>query len=217
MVYNIHRDFHRSEIMKPLTDKQKEVFKFIREYISRKNYPPSIREICAAFGLRSSSTAHLYLTALENKGYIRREPAKPRAIELLVAGNDVSGDALFVPIVGVITAGKPILAAENIEGYFPLPLELFPGSDGVFMLRIKGDSMINAGLMDGDYIMVQQQRDAQNGDIIVALLEDEEATVKRFFKEKGHIRLQPENDNYEPIITEDLVVLGKVVGLFRKM
>ncbi|NLI69453.1 MAG: transcriptional repressor LexA [Firmicutes bacterium] len=202
--------------MKPLTDKQKEIFQFIRDHITRRNYPPSIREICNAFGLRSTSTAHFYLTALEKKGYIRREPARPRAIELLVPDDGGADDAVFVPIVGTITAGKPILAAENIEGYFPLPLDLFPGTDGKFMLRIRGDSMINAGMMDGDYILVQQQRDARNGDIIVALIENDEATVKRFFKESEYIRLQAENDDYEPIITENITVLGKVVGLFRK-
>lgn len=206
--------------MKPLTAKQKNVLDYLIKEIAEKKYPPSIRDICAALGLSSTSSAHLYLKVLEEKGYIRRDPTKTRAIELLSpgAGEDVyfnEKNTFNVPIVGEVTAGKPVLAEENIEGYFPLPLEFFPNSEGNFMLRIKGDSMINAGMFDGDYILVRQQRDAQNGDIVVALLDDE-ATVKRFFRDNGKVRLQPENDNYEPVYLDEVIILGKVNGLFRK-
>ncbi len=204
--------------MKPLTTKQKNVLDYLKKEIAETKYPPSIRDICSALGLRSTSTAHLYLKILEEKGYIRRDPSKTRAIELLTPADSFyinHKNTYNVPIIGEVTAGKPILAEENIEGYFPLPLEFFPNSEGNFMLRIKGDSMINAGMFGGDYILVRQQRDAQNGDIVVALMDDE-ATVKRFFRENGKVRLQPENENYDPVYLDDLVILGKVIGLFRK-
>lgn len=204
--------------LKPLTAKQKSVLDYLKKEIAEKKYPPSIRDICSALGLSSTSSAHLYLKVLEEKGYIRRDPTKPRAIEVLIPKDDIvyyNKKTFNVPIVGEVTAGKPILAEENIEGYFPLPLDFFPNSEGNFMLRIKGDSMINAGMFDGDYILVRQQRDAQNGDIVVALLQDE-ATVKRFFRENGSIKLQPENENYDPVYIDDIIILGRVIGLFRK-
>ncbi len=186
------------------------------------NYPPTVRDICAAFGLKSSSTAHFYLKTLEKKGYIRRNPQKPRAIELLSPqvreekAQEKKEDIFYVPVVGEVTAGKPVLAEENIAEYYPLPRELFPGSANSFILHLKGDSMKNAGILDGDYILVKQQNYAQNGDIVVALLEND-ATVKRFFKEDGKIKLKPENEEYKTVVSEQVTILGKVMGLIRKM
>lgn len=207
--------------MKPLTEKQRNVLSFLEREIAEKKYPPSIRDICAALNLSSTSSAHLYLKILEEKGYIRRDPTKPRAIEVLIPSNESLYENEYIkdkgiPIIGEVAAGKPLFAEENIEGYFPVKEPFFNSDDGLFMLRIKGDSMINAGMFDGDHIIVRKQSDAGNGDIIVALLDDE-ATVKRFFRENGKVRLQPENEKFEAVYVEEVKVLGKVVGLFRKL
>ncbi|HHU78855.1 MAG: transcriptional repressor LexA [Caldicoprobacterales bacterium] len=199
---------------KALSEKQKKILEFLKEEIRTKGYPPSVREICNAVGLKSTSTVHGYLERLEKKGFIRRDPAKPRAIEILDDTVFLSKKELVnVPIVGRVTAGQPILAVENIEDTFPIPVEYLKNSD-VFMLSVRGESMINAGILDGDYVIVQKQSTAQNGDMIVALIEDE-ATVKTFYKEKDHIRLQPENPNMEPILVRDVSILGKVIGVIR--
>lgn len=203
--------------MKSLSSRQKDVLEYLQKIIAQQNYPPSVREICSALGFRSSSTAHAHLAALERKGYIRKDPTKPRAIKVLVSEeNEVPGKVFPVPLVGDVAAGKPILAHENIESYFPLPVEYFPSSEDIFMLQIKGDSMVNAGIHDGDYVIVRRGQEVLNGDIVVALLEDD-ATVKRFFRENGKIRLQPENENYEPTYHHNIAIQGKVIGLFRKM
>lgn len=200
----------------PLTRRQEEILNFIKSEVQEKGYPPSVREIGKAVGLSSSSTVHAHLSQLEKKGYIRRDPTKPRAIELLEEDFFLSfRDISPVPVVGNVTAGQPILAEENIIEYFPLPRD-FVKEDRIFMLSVEGDSMINVGIFDGDYIAVRQQTTAVNGDIVVALIDDE-ATVKRFYMENGKIRLQPENDYYEPLILNSVNVLGKVIGLFRKM
>ncbi len=202
-----------------LSNKQLEILNYMKMEINKKGYPPSVREICEAVGLRSTSTVHGHLSKLEDKGYIRRDPTKPRAIEIL--SNDPFSDFSYnkemvnVPIIGKVTAGQPILAVENIEDTFPLPIE-FIDHGNTFILNVKGDSMIEAGILDNDYVVIRQQSVASNGDIIVALIDDE-ATVKRFFKEADHIRLQPENSLLEPIILKDVVILGKVTGVFRKL
>ncbi len=198
---------------KNLTERQLEILTYIKQEIKTKGYPPSVREIGSAVGLSSSSTVHAHLNKLEEKGYIRRDPTKPRAIEVY-DGHIHSREMVDVPIVGRVTAGLPILAVENIEDTFPLPLD-FLNTDDVYILKIQGDSMNNAGIIDGDLVVVKKQSTAQNGDIVVALLGDE-ATVKRFFREGNHIRLQPENELYEPIITRDAMVLGKVTALVRR-
>jgi repressor LexA len=197
-------------------DKQKRILDFIKDEIRAKGYPPSVREICDAVGLKSTSTVHGYLERLEKKGYIRRDPTKPRAIEILDDTSYISQKELVnVPVVGRVTAGQPILAVENIEDTFPLPVERLHNSD-VFMLSIKGESMLGAGIFDGDYVIVKQQSTAKNGDIIVALIEDE-ATVKTFYKEADHFRLQPENPAMDPILTKEVSILGKVIGVIRFM
>lgn len=198
-----------------LTIKQQEILDFIKSEINSKGYPPSVREICSAVGLKSTSTVHGHLDRLEKRGLIRRDPTKPRAIEVL---DDFSyeKEIINVPIVGSVAAGQPILAVENIEDRFPIPADFFPNKNQMFMLQVRGQSMIGSGIMDGDYIIVQQQSTANNGDIVVALIDDS-ATVKTFYKEKDYIRLQPENPSMEPIIVDDCVILGKAVGLFRKM
>ncbi|MDI9512516.1 MAG: transcriptional repressor LexA [Caldicoprobacterales bacterium] len=199
-----------------LSDKQKRILDFIKDEIRSKGYPPSVREICDAVGLKSTSTVHGYLERLEKKGYIRRDPTKPRAIEILDDTSYISQKELVnVPVVGRVTAGQPILAVENIEDTFPLPVERLHNSD-VFMLSIKGESMLGAGIFDGDYVIVKQQSTAKNGDIIVALIEDE-ATVKTFYKEADHFRLQPENPAMDPILTKEVSILGKVIGVIRFM
>ncbi len=202
--------------MEPLTDKQRRVLKFIEQEVARCNYPPSVREIGKALGISSTATVHGYLDLLEEKGYITRMATKPRAIKLLVSteGNPEL-KCSFAPLVGRITAGLPVLAEENREGYFPIPEHLSVG-ENCFVLKVEGDSMIEAGINDGDYVIVRQQFSAENGEIVAALL-DEEATVKRFFREINGIRLQPENSSYEPIIAADVNILGKVVALFRKL
>ncbi|NLP36723.1 MAG: transcriptional repressor LexA [Firmicutes bacterium] len=203
--------------MDNLTPRQRQILEYIRREVKIKNYPPSVREIGEAVGLSSSSTVHAHLAKLEEKGFIRRDPSKPRAIELLREEPDplFVPETVQVPIVGQVTAGQPILAEENIEDYFPLPKMMVHG-DSVFMLQVRGDSMINAGIMDGDYVIVRQQYQANNGEIVVAML-DGEATVKRFYKGKDHIILQPENDLYEPIRSPEIRVIGKVIGVFRSL
>lgn len=199
-----------------ITSKQKEILEYIKETILKKGYPPTVREICEAVRLKSTSSVHSHLETLERNGYIRRDPTKPRAMEIL---DDTFGltrrEMVQVPMIGTVAAGQPILAEENIEDYFPIPAELLPNSQ-TFMLRIKGNSMINVGIFDGDQVIVEQTSTADNGDIIVALIDDS-ATVKRFYKEDGHYRLQPENDEMDPIIVSELNVLGKVIALFRRM
>lgn len=195
-----------------LSKKEQEVYDFIKRQIDEEGYPPSVREICIAVGLSSPSTVHRYINSLEEKGYIIKSGSKKRAIKLPKQENGV--DVLSVPVVGSVAAGQPILAEENIEEYFPLPIN-YASKNEMFMLRVRGESMINAGILDGDYVIVEQQNTATNGEIVVALLEDN-ATVKTFFKEKDHIRLQPENDSLLPIITKDVKILGKVSGIFRK-
>ena len=181
-----------------------------------KGYPPAVREICQAVHLRSTSSVHSHLETLERKGYIRRDPTKPRAIEIIDDDfNLARREIVHIPIVGTITAGEPILAVENIEDYFPMQPDFISSRD-TFMLHVRGESMINAGIMDGDLVIVQQQPTADNGDIVVAMIDDS-ATVKRFYKEDGHYRLQPENDAMDPIIVPEVSVIGKVIGLYRSM
>ncbi|NLU09534.1 MAG: transcriptional repressor LexA [Tepidanaerobacter acetatoxydans] len=198
-----------------LTHRQKQILDYIHNYFKTKGYPPSVREICVATNLKSTATVHSYLVQLEEKGYIKRDPQKPRAIEIMDTGIVIDKDVVQIPLVGKVTAGEPILAQENIENVFPFPKEMLPDAN-VFMLAVKGDSMIEAGILNGDYVMIQSTNTAKNGDIVVALLEEDEATIKRFYKESDHIRLQPENPFMEPIIVKDLKILGKVVGLYRK-
>ncbi|MHB8126846.1 MAG: transcriptional repressor LexA [Desulfitobacteriaceae bacterium] len=200
-----------------LSQRQSEILEFIKKEIRLKGYPPSVREIGDAVKLMSSSTVHGHLQTLEEKGYIRRDPTKPRAIEILdsSSGSNNKKQVVHVPIVGRVTAGQPILAIQNIEDTFPLPAELVR-DETVFMLKVWGDSMIEAGILDGDHILVRQQSLARNGDIVVAMI-GEEATVKRFYKEKTLIRLQPENSTMDPIYSQDVVILGKVIGVFRML
>jgi repressor LexA len=197
-----------------ISNKQKEILEYLKSQIINKGYPPAVREICEAVKLKSTSSVHSHLETLEKNGYIRRDPSKPRAIEIIDDEFNLTRRELVnVPIVGSIAAGQPILAVENIESYFPIPSEYMPNEE-TFMLKVKGDSMINAGIHNGDFILVQKQSHAKNGDYVVALL-GEEVTVKTFYKENGYYRLQPENDLLEPIIVSELNILGKVIGLFR--
>jgi repressor LexA len=197
-----------------ISEKQKEILEYIKSEILNKGYPPAVREICTAVHLKSTSSVHSHLETLEKNGYIRRDPTKPRAIEIMDDNfNLVRREVVNVPMVGSVAAGQPILAVENIDSYFPVPSEFMPNAE-TFMLRVKGESMINAGILDGDSILVQRQNTARNGEIVVALLDDS-ATVKTFYKENGHFRLQPENDTMDPIIVEDVQILGKVFGVFR--
>lgn len=197
-----------------ITPKQQEILDFIKSEILNKGYPPAVRDICEAVHLKSTSSVHSHLETLEKNGYIRRDPTKPRAIEIIDEQfNLTRREMVNVPMVGTVAAGQPILAQEHIEGYFPIPAEYMPNAD-CFMLKVKGDSMVNAGIFSGDYIMVRQQSNAENGEMVVALVEDS-ATVKTFYKEEGHIRLQPENDSMDPIIVDDVQILGKVFGVFR--
>lgn len=201
-----------------LSQKQIEILLYIKNELQRRGYPPAVREICKGVGLKSTSTVHGHLEKLEAKGYIRRDPTKPRAIEILDKDDDLlfaTKKTIDIPILGKVTAGAPILAVENIEDTYPVPLELAEGNN-LFMLKIQGESMIEAGILDGDLVMVKEQNHARNGEIVVALL-GEEATVKRFFKEKDVVRLQPENQFMEPIYSKEVSILGKVVGLYRKM
>ncbi len=198
-----------------ISSKQEQILNYIKENILDKGYPPTVRDICAAVGLSSTSSVHAHLNTLEERGYIRRDPTKPRAIEILDdEGFNLSRrEIVNVPIIGTVAAGQPILAEENITDYFPVPPEYLTNNQ-TFMLKVKGNSMINAGILYGDTIIVEQTNTAKNGDIVVALIEDS-ATVKTYYKENGHYRLQPENDTMEPIIVDDLMIIGKVIGLFR--
>lgn len=203
--------------MKKVSKRQEDILEFIKEEVRTKGYPPSVREIGEAVGLASSSTVHGHLNRLESKGLIRRDPTKPRAIEILDQDNISKQGVIHVPLVGKVTAGLPITAIENIEEYFPIPDSYGTSDDHIFMLEIMGESMIEAGILDGDYVIVKQQASANNGDIVVAMTEENEATVKRFYKEEGHFRLQPENSSMDPIIVENVSILGKVVGLYRNV
>lgn len=203
--------------MEKLSPRQKLILEFIEREVAEKGYPPSVREIGEAVGLASSSTVHGHLGKLESKGYIRRDPTKPRAIELLsptTQAQRTNRNIVNVPIVGKVTAGQPILAVENIEAHFPISKEFLPGDSEIFSLNVSGDSMIEAGIFDGDIVFVRQQEYADNGDIVVALIDDE-ATVKRFYREADHIRLQPENSTMTPILVKEATILGKVIGVFR--
>ncbi len=204
------------EHMSKLSPRQQAILNYIKKEVEEKGYPPSVREIGEAVGLASSSTVHGHLSRLEKKGFIRRDPTKPRAIEILdrPAAERRTDDAVMVPLVGKVTAGEPITAVENIEEYIPLPKKL-AGNGKHFILTVQGDSMINAGIHDEDLVIVRQQPTAENGDIVVAMTPEEEATVKRFYKEKDYVRLQPENDLMEPILLPRVTILGKVVGLIR--
>ena len=197
-----------------ITDKQKEILEFMKQEILNKGYPPTVRDICEAVKLKSTSSVHSHLETLEKNGYIRRDPTKPRAIEIIDDSfNLTRREVANVPLVGRVAAGQPILAVENIESYFPIPTEYLPNSE-TFMLKVKGESMINAGIFDGDNVLVEKCNTARNGDIVVALVDDS-ATVKTFYKEANHIRLQPENDTMDPIIVDNCEILGKVFGVFR--
>jgi repressor LexA len=205
-------------MLSKVSNRQQAILEFIKKEVRSKGYPPSVREIGEAVGLASSSTVHGHLDRLEKKGLIRRDPTKPRAIEILDEDElspafDLS--VARIPLVGKVTAGEPILATENIEDYFPLPSHFVGDEKNVFMLNIVGESMIEAGIHDGDYVIVKQQQSASNGDIVVAMTEEDEATVKTFYRERDHIRLQPENPSMEPIRLKNVTILGKVIGLFR--
>lgn len=197
-----------------ITAKQKEILEYIKQEILHKGYPPAVREICEAVHLKSTSSVHSHLETLEKNGYIRRDPTKPRAIEIIDdTFNLTRREVVNVPLLGEVAAGQPLLAVENIETYFPIPSEYMPNEES-FILRVKGESMVNAGILDGDSVLVKKQTTASNGDMVVALVEDS-ATVKTFYKESGHYRLQPENDVMEPIIVNEVSILGIVFGVFR--
>ncbi len=197
-----------------ITPKQQEILDYIKEQILERGFPPSVRDICEAVHLKSTSSVHAHLESLEKNGYIRRDPTKPRAIEILDESfNFNRREMVNVPVIGRVAAGQPILAEQNIENYFPIPMEYMPNQQ-TFLLTVKGESMINAGIFDGDLVLVGQQNTAENGDMVVALIDDG-ATVKTFYKEEGFIRLQPENDTMDPIIVTDVKILGKVIGVFR--
>lgn len=197
-----------------ITAKQREILEYIKNTILNKGYPPAVREICVAVQLKSTSSVHSHLEALEKNGYIRRDPTKPRAIEIMDENfNLTRREVVNVPVIGSVAAGQPILAVENIESYFPIPSDMIPNRE-TFMLKVKGESMVNAGILAGDKVLVQKQHTAENGEIVVALVDDS-ATVKTFYKEDDFIRLQPENDEYDPIIVPDCTILGKVFGVFR--
>ena len=197
-----------------ISAKKQEILEYIKDEILHKGYPPAVREICQAVNLKSTSSVHSHLETLEKNGYIRRDPTKPRAIEIMDDTFNLNRrEMVNVPILGNVAAGEPLFAEENIEDYFPIPAEMVPNSE-VFMLHVRGESMINVGILDGDNVLVQQQSTAKDGEMVVALVEDS-ATVKTFYKEDGYIRLQPENDTMEPIIVPDCQILGKVFGIFR--
>ncbi|MFC3038837.1 transcriptional repressor LexA [Virgibacillus xinjiangensis] len=206
--------------MTKLSKRQQMILDYIKEQVGDKGYPPSVREIAEAVGLASSSTVHGHLSRLESKGFIRRDPTKPRAIEVLnleEENNIPREEVRYAPVIGKVTAGLPITAVENIEEFIPLPDSTAGTDDNLFILVIDGESMIEAGILDGDMVIVKQQNTAQNSDIVVAMTEENEATVKRFFKEKDHIRLQPENATMEPLIYDNVTILGKVIGLYRNI
>ena len=197
-----------------ISAKQLEILEYIKSQILERGFPPSVRDICEAVHLKSTSSVHSHLETLEKNGYIRRDPTKPRAIEILDESfNFTRREMVNVPIIGRVAAGEPILAEQNVENYFPIPMEFMPNNQ-TFMLKVRGESMINAGIFDGDYVLVEQMQTAHNGDMVVALIEDG-ATVKTFYREEGVIRLQPENDALEPIIVRDVQIMGKVIGVFR--
>jgi repressor LexA len=197
-----------------ISKKQQEILNYIKEEILSRGYPPSVREICEAVNLKSTSSVHAHLESLEKNGYIRKDPTKPRAIEVMDDDfNLTRREVVNVPLIGTVAAGQPVLAQQNIENYIPVPAEYMPNQQS-FMLRVKGESMINAGILNGDSVLVKEQPTAENGDIVVAMIDDG-ATVKRYFRESGHIRLQPENDTMDPIIVENCTILGKVFGVFR--
>lgn len=205
--------------MTKISKRQEEILTFIKDEVKLRGYPPSVREIGAAVGLASSSTVHGHLARLESKGYIRRDPTKPRAIEILNPDGveAYTPGVINVPLIGKVTAGQPITAIENIEEYFPLPETFGSVDDQLFMLEIVGNSMIDAGILNGDYVVVRKQQAATNGEIVVAMTEEDEATVKRFYKEKDYFRLQPENPTMDPIIVTSVSILGKVVGVYRNI
>lgn len=207
----------RADIMRrTLSSKQQEILNFIKEQILERGYPPAVREICDAVHLKSTSSVHSHLETLERNGYIRRDPTKPRAIEICDDNfHMLRTEMASLPVVGRVAAGEPILAEQNIESYFPVPAEYVPQGDS-FVLKVHGSSMINAGILDGDFLFVNSCPTASNGEIVVALVDDS-ATVKRFYREDGHIRLQPENDAMEPILVPDCQILGKVFGVYRIM
>lgn len=197
-----------------ISKKQMEILEYIKEQILTRGYPPAVREICEAVNLKSTSSVHSHLETLEKNGYIRRDPTKPRAIEIIDDSfNLTRREMANVPMIGRVAAGEPLLAQENIENYFPIPIEFMPNNDA-FLLTVKGESMVNAGIFDGDYVLVEKQNTAENGDMVVALVGDG-ATVKTFYREEGVFRLQPENDFMDPIIVEQVEILGKVIGVFR--
>lgn len=197
-----------------ISDKQKEILEYMKQEILNKGYPPTVRDICEAVKLKSTSSVHSHLETLEKNGYIRRDPTKPRAIEIIDDNfNLTRREMTNVPMVGRVAAGEPILAVENIDSYFPIPTEYMPNAES-FMLKVKGESMINAGIFDGDQILVEKCSTARNGDMVVALVDDS-ATVKTFYNEGDHIRLQPENDSMDPIIVDNCEIMGKVFGVFR--
>ena len=197
-----------------ISKKQQEILEYIKNQILQRGFPPAVREICEAVNLKSTSSVHSHLETLEKNGYIRRDPTKPRAIEILDdTFNLTRREMVNVPIIGQVAAGQPILAEENIEDYFPFPAERMPNKQ-TFLLKVKGESMINAGILDGDYVLVEQDATASNGDMVVALVEDS-ATVKTFYKEEGVFRLQPENDFMDPIVVKEVSILGKVIGVMR--
>lgn len=199
-----------------ITDKQREILEYIKETILKKGYPPAVREICEAVRLKSTSSVHSHLEQLEKNGYIRRDPTKPRTIEIIDdTFNLARREVVNVPLLGTVAAGAPILAQENIENYFPIPVEMLPNKE-IFMLKVKGDSMIDAGIYNGDRVIVAKADTARNGEIVVALVDDS-ATVKTFYKEKGRFRLQPQNASMDLIILDEVQILGKVIGLFRLM
>ena len=204
------------------TPKQEAILNFIKQEILAKGYPPSVREICEAVTLKSTSSVHAHLESLERKGYIRKDPTKPRTIEVVDDSfNVLRSEIISIPMIGRVAAGVPLLAEENIEGYFPIPAEFMPNNEA-FILTVHGNSMVNIGILDGDMIIVERKSTASNGEIVVALVADEAssepaATVKRFYKEDGYIRLQPENDTMEPLIVNDCEIIGKVIGVYRKM
>jgi len=209
-----------------LTKRQQEIFDFIRSYSEKNGYPPTVRDIGKAVGLASSSTVHAHLSNLEKLGVLRRDPTKPRALELLDRATRSAGSAVQgaidkvrpggLPVVGAVAAGSPVLAEENIEEYVQVP-QAAGGDEGEYVLKVRGDSMVDAGILEGDYVVVQRRDEARDGEIVVALVGDDEATVKRYFRESDHIRLQPENSSMEPILADDVQILGRVVGLFRSV
>ena len=202
--------------MEKLTNRQSEVLDFIKSYIAKHGYPPAVREIGAALGLSSPATTQSHITALENKGYIKKTNSKYRSLEIVGNNEYLNEDVVQVPLLGKITAGSPIEAIETPDEYFSLPAYLIPNKEEIFTLKVSGESMINAGIFDKDIVIVQRQSVARNGDIVVAMTDDNEVTLKRFYKEAGHIRLQPENDTMAPIILSNCSILGKAIGLYRK-